>query len=210
MPFPINLSFAIPYLYNSQQISIALYTGATILVGPNGSGKTQVLKTLKQVLAPHAAGRKIRYLSANRLTAIEQYRSNVNGQGYNDARHATVGRNDFLPSRHLAETAVGDFLTLTARPDVRIKIKERLETLFKREIILEWNTNGLKVDFVPTGGSSYSAVHEASGLLNLVSLLSALYDDEVGVLLIDEPEVSLHPQLQTFYNQEISKVAGDP
>ena len=39
-------------------------------------------------------------------------------------------------------------------------------------------------------------------------MLSALYDDEVGCLLIDEPEVSLHPQLQSFLLSEIIKVAG--
>ena len=55
---------------------------------------------------------------------------------------------------------------------------------------------------------SYSSAREASGLLHLVSILAALYDDEVGCLLIDEPEVSLHPQLQAFLLEEIKKVAG--
>ena len=36
-----------------------------------------------------------------------------------------------------------------------------------------------------------------------------MYDDEIKVLLIDEPEVSLHPQLQRFVLNEIKKVAGD-
>lgn len=58
--------------------------------------------------------------------------------------------------------------------------------------------------------SPYSSGREASGLLHLVGILSALYDDEVGVLLIDEPEVSLHPQLQAFLLKEISRVAGIP
>ena len=44
----------------------------------------------------------------------------------------------------------------------------------------------------------------------LLGFLSALYDDEVGVLLIDEPEVSLHPQLQAFLLKEITRVAGIP
>lgn len=42
-----------------------------------------------------------------------------------------------------------------------------------------------------------------------MSILAALYDDDVKVLLIDEPEVSLHPQLQAFLLSEIMKVAGD-
>lgn len=60
------------------------------------------------------------------------------------------------------------------------------------------------------GNSYYSSGREASGLLHLVGILSALYDDEVGVLLIDEPEVSLHPQLQAFLLKEISRIAGIP
>ena len=58
--------------------------------------------------------------------------------------------------------------------------------------------------------SYYSSGREASGLLHLVGILSALYDDDVGVLLIDEPEVSLHPQLQAFLLKEIIRVAGIP
>ena len=37
-----------------------------------------------------------------------------------------------------------------------------------------------------------------------------MYDDEVGALLIDEPEVSLHPQLQSFLLNEITTAAGHP
>ncbi|MFC0036549.1 AAA family ATPase [Cardiobacterium valvarum] len=45
-------------------------------------------------------------------------------------------------------------------------------------------------------------------MLNLVGILSALYDDEVSVLLIDEPEISLHPQLQAFLLKEILHVTN--
>ena len=55
---------------------------------------------------------------------------------------------------------------------------------------------------------NYNAASEASGLINLVSLLVVLYDNEIKVLLIDEPEVSLHPQLQAFLLQEIKNICG--
>ena len=66
--------------------------------------------------------------------------------------------------------------------------------------------------FTQVGGEHepYSSAREASGLLQLVALLTAIYDDEVGVLLIDEPEVSLYPQLQAFLLREMHRVAGDP
>lgn len=93
-----------------------------------------------------------------------------------------------------------------------IKVKERLQKLFKRSISIDWDAGELKVSFarLEKGNSYYSSGREASGLLHLVGILSALYDDEVGVLLIDEPEVSLHPQLQAFLLKEISRVAGIP
>ncbi len=211
MPFPINLTFSIPYLFNNQQIQLSLNAGLTVLVGPNGSGKTQVLKALKNHLKVHSQQRKVRYLSSGRFAQLEFYRSNTDGQtSYTDPSHANFGASTITNHRHLSETAIGDFQTLSARPDIQIKVKERLSKLFGREIYLEWHQGNLRVNFTTTSGSTYSSAQEASGLLNLISLLAALYDDEVGVLLIDEPEISLHPQLQSFYYREILKIAGDP
>jgi len=89
---------------------------------------------------------------------------------------------------------------------------ERLRALFKRRMRLDWETGQLRATFQRTdgAGTQYNAAQEASGLLHLVAILAALYDDEVGVLLLDEPEASLHPQLQEFLLREIKRVAGDP
>ena len=114
--------------------------------------------------------------------------------------------------RHQIETISGDFHTLYKRPDIFIKVQERLRKLFKRDIKIEWDSGYLKVFFLRVEASNtyYSSAREASGLLHLVGILSALYDDDVEVLLIDEPEVSLHPQLQAFLLKEITRVAGIP
>src|SRR5208282_1622266 len=37
-----------------------------------------------------------------------------------------------------------------------------------------------------------------------------LYNNEHRFLIIDEPELNLHPQYQAFFMQEVRKVAGDP
>jgi len=114
--------------------------------------------------------------------------------------------------RHEIESISGDLHTLYKRPDILIKVQERLRKLFKRDIKIEWDSGYLKVFFLRVGASNtyYSSAREASGLLHLVGILSALYDDEVGVLLIDEPEVSLHPQLQAFLLKEITRAAEIP
>lgn len=55
----------------------------------------------------------------------------------------------------------------------------------------------------------YSVVAEASGLVNVISILAALFDKDIDVLLIDEPEVSLHPQLQSYLLREMKKAAKE-
>lgn len=214
MDFPFNLTInlsqsKIPGVSNK---NLTIHHPITTLLGPNGSGKTQLLRGLKQSLITHSNGKKIRYLSAGRLGPMESYRSDYNGlRGTNIAfDEAQYGDKNSVQRRHNNETVIGDFATLSDRPDVLIKIQERLRKLFKRDLTVDWDGGNLKIYFarVDKESNNYSSAREASGLLHLVAILAALYDDEVGCLLIDEPEVSLHPQLQSFLLGEIVKVAG--
>jgi predicted ATP-dependent endonuclease of OLD family len=87
----------------------------------------------------------------------------------------------------------------------------RLSALFERRIELEWSQGGMQLSFARTDMPvAYSGSREASGLVHLVSILTAAYDNDVGALLIDEPEVSLHPQLQAYVATVLREVAGDP
>ncbi|MDI6879769.1 MAG: AAA family ATPase [Desulfitobacteriaceae bacterium] len=209
MPFPMNLVIKIPLIFGENDINITLYSGLTTFVGPNGSGKTQVMKHLKNHLGGLTNGKKVRYLSSNRVGPLEQFRSQTTQYGIQN--NPTIGDRQSLQNRHVIEVATGDFLAMDARKDIYIKVSERLRVLFKRDIYLRWDSGNLTIFFGKTGLSTeYSISAEASGLINLISILAAIYDDEVGALLIDEPEVSLHPQLQAFILREIKNVAGDP
>ena len=189
---------------------IELRSPLTFIVGPNGSGKTHLLKGLKGSFNSYT-NKKVRFISAGRLSPLEQYRSKTDKYHY-DIDDAKLGDKSETNYRHEIESISGDLHTLYKRPDILIKVQERLRKLFKRDIKIEWDSGYLKVFFLRVGASNtyYSSAREASGLLHLVGILSALYDDEVGVLLIDEPEVSLHPQLQAFLLKEITRVAGIP
>jgi hypothetical protein len=203
----------VPGLYNETEVSLTVNSGMTVLVGPNGAGKTQFMRALKSKFAAHAHNRKVRFLSAGRLSILENYRSDYDGQRGNPSYdNAQFGGSNLRQHRHQSETAYGDFHTLSIRPDIQIKVSERLKKLFKRDIYLAWDSGTLKVKFSRLDGAAtvYSSAREASGLLQLVVLLTALYDDEVSVLLVDEPELSLHPQLQSFLFQEMRKISGDP
>lgn len=210
-PFEVTISLAQSRILNVQKRTIKVYSGITTFLGPNGSGKTQLLRGLKSSLNSHLNGKKIRYISAGRLGPLEHYRSDNNGYGQAiEFDNAQFGDKSSVLRRHRNETVTGDFETLSERLDILIKVQERLRKLFNRDIIVDWDGGQLKVFFarVDKETDKYSSAREASGLLHLVSILAALYDDEVGCLLIDEPEVSLHPQLQSFLLDEMSKVAG--
>lgn len=215
MEFPINIqinmkSSGIPGV---ESRSITIHGGLTTLLGPNGSGKTQILRALKPVIAGYTDGKKVRYISAGRLGPLENYRSNYDGRRGQQIRfeEAQYGDKSSLNYRYENETVVGDFGTLSERPDILIKIQERLKKLFKRNIFIEWDGGYLRVFFSRLDlNNNYSSSREASGLLHLTAILAAIYDNAVGAVLIDEPEVSLHPQLQSFLFQEMEKVAGDP
>lgn len=210
MEFPLSITANINSHEGNFSRKIELQSPLTFIVGPNGSGKTHLLKGLKGNFNSYT-NKKVRFISAGRLSPLEQYRSKTNQYHY-DIDDARLGDKSETNYRHEIESISGDLHTLYKRPDILIKVQERLRKLFKRDIKIEWDSGYLKVFFLRIGASNtyYSSAREASGLLHLVGILSALYDDEVGVLLIDEPEVSLHPQLQAFLLKEITRVAGIP
>ena len=200
--FPLSCELTVSNVFE-EKINIVLYEGITTFIGPNGSGKTQTQKRLRDYLKSKYGNNHVRYLSSNRIGAMEQYRSKINQYNYSSANYQ-VGNRETKTHRHDIETSEGDFFTMDERKDVYIKISERLSVLFKRQIFLRWDSGNMKVFFEKDDGrGEYSVVAEASGLINVISILAALYDEEILFLLIDEPEVSLHPQLQAFLLREM-------
>ena len=131
MEYPKELRFKVNNIFGTEDITITLYSGLTTFVGANGSGKTQTLKALRNYLKRQVGQDKVRYLSSNRIGAMEQYRSKVDQYRYT-ADSYSVGNQETKKVRHEIETASGDFFTLDDRKDVYIKVAERLSVLFKR------------------------------------------------------------------------------
>lgn len=140
---------------------------------------------------------------------METYRSRVGQYTYSPDDYIVGDRNN-KKSRKEIEIAAGDFFTMDEKKDIYIKVAERLSVLFGRQIYLRWDAGKLKVYFEKTDSQEeYSVAVEASGLVNVISILAALFDKDVEVLLIDEPEVSLHPQLQSYLLREMKKAARE-
>lgn len=201
-----------PALYGGEGCRITLRPGITTLVGPNGAGKTRMLRAIAAQNHEYFNNTKIiRFISAGRNSPLERFRSSVDGPGHQDMSDAAVGNASYKNSWWQIESITGDLLALEQRSDLRLKVEARLQQLFQRSLRLEWGQSGIRISIVPMdGGDSYSASHEASGILQLVGLLAAIHNDAVGLLVIDEPEISLHPQHQAFIRQEMEAVAGDP
>lgn len=203
MGYPINLKFKVNNVFGDNDVNITLYSGLTTFVGTNASGKTQTLKVLRNKLKQTFGANKVRYLSSNRIGEMEQYRSKTNQYNYSVDNY-TVGDQQAKKIRQQIETSTGDFFTMDERKDVYIKVAERLSVLFDRHIFIRWDAGKMQVFFGENGNEKeYSVVAEASGLVNVISILAALFDEEVEFLLIDEPEVSLHPQLQSYLLREM-------
>lgn len=209
-PLKVNINLVGP-----AQGTLLVGPGLTTLVGPNGTGKTRALREIKNAVESVRGisdkGRKVHLLSAGRTSPMERFRSAVESPNSIERSDAAVGYISYQNQWWYLESITGVLLALNQRADLRLKVEARLQQLFDRSIELNWSQNGLTVSISPMlGGSPYAANHEASGVLQLIALLAAIHNDEIGALLIDEPEISLHPQHQAFILEEMQRVAGDP
>lgn len=200
---------------SSTKAIIQVGPGITTMVGPNGSGKTRALRAIKSKLLSEnriiGQNRKVHFLSAGRCSPFESYRSSSDSPYGINSSDAAIGNASYVEQWWNYESVTGDLMILDQRPDLKLKIEARLQQLFDRSVELKWSQNGMTIRITSvTGGDGYAANHEASGILQVVSLLTAIHNDEIGALIIDEPEISLHPQHQAFLLEEMELVAGDP
>lgn len=181
------------------------------LVGPNGSGKSRFAGALLEELNRLFEG-TARLLSTDRLGAMEQtghlryFVGDNFGSGY---PRSTL---DNSRQQGKEESGISTLALLEQRMDILMQIEATISRLFGRDIELDYDSGNL----VPRasrreGGESYRLDRdECHGIKELLVLLSHLYDNRKKCLIIDEPELNLHPQFQSFFMQEARKVAGDP
>ena len=200
-----SLSIPLPPPWANEAFQTDHIGEINFLVGPNGSGKSQFARKLAGQLSA-------RMLGTDRLSGMEQVRPFDSFLG--DPFGAGFAKNRFgnLKKAGVAGAGIDVFVLLEERLDLRIQVESTLRHLFSREIILEWDSGSLMAKARRIGDSALYRLdrEECHGIKELVVLLTHLYDQSTRYLIIDEPELNLHPQYQAFFMQEIRKIAGDP
>ena len=115
---------------------------------------------------------------------------------------------DFLRSdRYEQESSLA---VIKENAAVREKIESVISNMFGKSIRFEQLSDGSYVPIVEnkTRGVEYNLREgECHGLKEILKLLVALYSHKKGCLIVDEPELHLHPQFQQFFMNEIRRTA---
>ena len=198
----------LPPPWSQGQFETEMVGPINYLVGPNGSGKTRFATELLIQLRQRSA--RTRLLGTDRLTEMAKPGNTY----WRDNLESGYAKNKFQQYREAGEEGSGidTILLLEERMDLRIRIEATLSHLFGRDVTLEWDSGNLVPRAVRReGGESYRLDREeCHGIKELFVLLTHLYDNQHDYLIIDEPELNLHPQYQAFFMQEVRKVAGKP
>jgi hypothetical protein len=200
-----NISFALPEPWVALTFERSRIGAVNFLVGPNGSGKSRFANSLRDNL-PNA-----RLLGTDRLQGMSANQGfGVFGDNFAGGFQKSYFSH-FKSNAHQG-SAIDTFILLEERPDVRVKVEATLSSLFNRNITIEWDSGNLipKATLGPLGTPYRLDRDECHGIKELLVLLTHLYNNEHDYLIIDEPELNLHPQYQAFFMQEVRKIAGTP
>ena len=177
----VNVKAKIPFLWGKASFEKSNWTNVNLIVGQNGSGKTLL---------------------------AEQIAEQFNAAGYDI---------NFLCAERQADDDAAAMRTIRENQAVRQKIEDVLSNMFAKAIRFEEAPGGRLVAIVvnKARGVEYNLKQgECHGLKEILTLLVALYGNPSGkknCLILDEPELHLHPQFQQFFMNCIREAsAQDP
>ena len=106
--------------------------------------------------------------------------------------------------------SIDAIIELRNKLDLQIKIESILSDIFGKTLSFKETGGYLNVTMADSGKVYDLKKDESHGLKEIITLLAFLYDDEYNCIILDEPELNLHPQFQQYILQEIKSMAGDP
>lgn len=172
----------------------------TYFVGRNGSGKSKAAKLLA------AKAESGLYLSTDRLLGVMSVNSNQHGATVGSPKGVALGNDNRAHWDQQSRTqgmATEQMLVLHEQPDVALRVAAFLRRALGRVIELR-ETAGFLDPFVRVGDVEYSLLRdEGHGLRELVVLLTAVYRSDWNLLVVDEPELHLHPSMARLWVSEL-------
>jgi len=208
MNIPITLK--IHEIWGDQEFSKSEWGSINYLVGPNGTGKSRFLEVLKQMLPHHKL--KVRYLHSDRLISWTKQENLV----FVNSQLTQGGINfDWFDDLKISSRTRGEvndaFVLLKENLNIRVKVESILSKLLNRTVVLEEKGGFLIPSVIKGTETSYNFKEkESHGLKEIITLLTLLHDDSYNCFLIDEPEMHLHPQFQSYFLKVVREFAGNP
>lgn len=205
----IDITIQVPELWGDESFVKNEWGDINLLVGANATGKSLFAEQLKIQLT--RKGYSTRFLNAERLSGFEK-----RDYSYFSSSNLSAGLNISHFSQYKSQgenfgLSTSAFVILKERLDIKIQIEAFLSDIFSKTIRLVEEGGYLKPKMQNIGGDEYGLKErECHGLKELITLLTFLYDDSKECLILDEPELHLHPQFQSFFLNEIRRLAGNP
>jgi len=205
-----NIDISIPVLWGNEHFIKNEWGAINYLVGANGTGKTLLAEQIKNKFT--GGGFLPRYLNAERLVGLEKQQEGRYGGGNLHKGFDITYLEDYKSRAETSGLSSSAIVILKQRLDIRIKIEALLSDIFGKTIRLAEEGGFLKpkMQNIEVGEEYNLSESECHGLKELITLLTFLYDPAKNCIIFDEPELHLHPQFQSFFLQEIRKIAGNP
>jgi predicted ATPase len=175
----------------------------TYFVGRNGTGKSRAAKKVAQLT-------DARFLSTDRLAGLTQYSTYTWGsipitENYRGIPLGAQERTQALQVTRQSGSGIDDMYALREQPEVWLQVAAFLRRALGRVIELR-ESSGYLDPYVRIGGTEYSLMRdEGHGLRELVILLTAVYREDWNLLVVDEPELHLHPSMARLWVSELEK-----
>lgn len=206
----IDVDVVVDFLWGNEHFIKNEWGEITYIVGPNGTGKTIVAERLKEQFKN--AKLKTRYFSAERLSNLG---NKWDDHGYLHTDHFRNGLNignfaDYKSRADVLGQSIDALIELRNKMDLQIKIESILSDIFGKAFAFKETGGYLNITMTDSGKVYDLKNNESHGLKEIITLLTFLYDDEYNCIILDEPELNLHPQFQQYILQEIKSIAGNP
>lgn len=208
MQIPVDIN--IDFLWGDKHFVKNEWGDITYIVGANGTGKSIFAEKLRKIFT--SSQLKVRYFGADRIVNLASKWDNTGNLAIDSNRNGlNIGKfGAYKSSATELGQSIDALIELQNNLDLQIMVGSILSDIFQKEIRFEERGGYLNIGIIDSKtGKSYDFKKcESHGLKELVTLLTFIYSREYNCIILDEPELNLHPQFQQFILQEIKKEAG--